>query len=1227
LGVAQDFDGTLDHIRVPDSLNNRLGIGDFTTSVWIKAADENQVGAFLSKRRTSSPFTQLQLTVGTPQAVGSVAASKKVGYFLIDNNITDAESAYTTADVLNGDWKMLTSVRSGLDTLRLYTDGVEAATTSALNTGGQPYDLTNFEPWTIGNANNSSFFDGQIDEVRIASTTRSTAWISAEYTNQSTTTNFYNTNQNEEWNANEWTLYDTITIDNTVIDEALTDFPVYVDLSDLSTQFWNTVTDGGGDIRVTTNANVELAREMVSASTTAMTGELHFKADSISATTDTTFKVWYNGSAGDYSTDATYGAQNVWTNDFVAVWHLGEDLLDSTGNGFTATASGTPTSTPTGYQFDGEDVLLVDNSIGVYIQNEGDVTALVESASEWSSLAGNRQIFDGRSGSGSGWEMKSIAGSIEFSIDTGPVYTVQVDPVGAGRQWFRGDYDGATARIFATSTVGSNTAATGVADISSSNFQMGNQIDLTQPLGSGVTLLQLRISSTTRTAAWISAEYTNQSTTTNFYNINQNEEWNANEWTAYDTITIDNTVIDETLTDFPVYVDLSDLSTQFWNTVTDGGGDIRVTTNTNVELAREVVSASTTLNAGELHFKADTISATTDTTFKVWYNGSAGDYATDATYGAQNVWTGYDLVSHDGLTDSTANQFTGTANGNASSTNLGRVGSETLIGGGTGDYVNFGDIGLHGTSYLTVSLWAKRFGSGTNAGIFSNRTGAPSTDSHTGMRYDSTGANSGGTNLIKFGQQRQSDLADREEESSNNVTLVDTWQHFVYQAASSTGNPFLSIDGTLNTTAAVQGVPRPGGISLPTFTLLTGSTNQLQGQIDEVRVASTSRSDAWIKAEHQNQSTTTDFYNTNNGVSRVVVTIDDHTVGQVDNTFNFQNKTNEALFAFSLGADSSATVDSLAFDATGLKTTTLTDFSNIRLFKDHNNNATYDGTDEQVGGVAVVSQTGVQKGTITFDTDFTATSSTNYILVADWSVFSQGSFLFLDLKPKNISAFDADGTAIIQGAVRSIQHARNNRGGGGSAAAVGGAAAAGNSNVGGGTNDGGDAIDTNTGGGLIGNSPNFKRPTAASGNWNSLTNAYDQTDGTYATTSAANDADFTNYTYSIPGTDTINGIEVKLEVSGTTAAGSIAVSLSWDGGTSWTATKNTATLSTTDTVLTVGGAADTWGRTWTASELSNANFAVRLTGAPSVNTIQVDAIQVRVHNQATGGGGGGGGRI
>ena len=169
---------------------------------------------------------------------------------------------------------------------------------------------------------------------------------------------------------------------------------------------------------------------------------------------------------------------------------------------------------------------------------------------------------------------------------------------------------------------------------------------------------------------------------------------------------------------------------------------------------------------------------------------------------------------------------------------------------------------------------------------------------------------------------------------------------------------------------------------------------------------------------------------------------------------------------------------------------------------------------------------------------------------------------------------------------------------------------------------------TNEGGELIGNDPNFKAPTANSGSWTNPSNAYDNVDGTYATAASAVTNNFTAHGFSVPGSNTIEGIAIKLEVSGTTAAGNIGIELSWDGGTSWTSSGyTTPTLTTTDAVVIIGGASVKWGRTWSPSDFSNANFVVRLTGNPSSNTVQVDAIQARIYHQAGGGGGGGGGAI
>jgi uncharacterized protein YkuJ len=364
-------------------------------------------------------------------------------------------------------------------------------------------------------------------------------------------------------------------------------------------------------------------------------------------------------------------------------------------------------------------------------------------------------------------------------------------------------------------------------------------------------------------------------------------------------------------------------------------------------------------------------------------------------------------------------------------------------------------------------------------------------------------------------------------------------------------------------------------------------------------------------------------------------TINNHSANQVSNAFNFQNQTNETLFAFNLNPTSgvAATTD-ITFTLSGARQINPADFSNLRLYIDNNSDAAYDGGDTQVGGTGVMALSG-QSGSITFNTAFTLILAKDYILVADFNAPERGSSLTINLLRSGVISTDGN-TQDIFGSVDRIQHSRNNRGGGGGASSVVGAVApaahgivgGGGAGVSGDDSDTGGAIDTNIGGGLIGNNPNFKRPTANSGEWTNPASAYDGTDGTYATDSSGSTNNFSNYDFAIPGSNQIYGVAVQLEVSGTTAAGTIGIELSFDGGTTWTTSGTvTPTLTTTDVVVTMGGPANTWGRSWTPIEFSSANFAVRLTGNPSSNTVQVDGLQVRVYSVTTGGGGGGGGRI
>ena len=104
-----------------------------------------------------------------------------------------------------------------------------------------------------------------------------------------------------------------------------------------------------------------------------------------------------------------------------------------------------------------------------------------------------------------------------------------------------------------------------------------------------------------------------------------------------------------------------------------------------------------------------------------------------------------------------------------------------------------------------------------------------------------------------------------------------------------------------------------------------------------------------------------------------------------------------------------------------------------------------------------------------------------------------------------------------------------------------------------------------------------------------------------ACANAANDRHrFRDFSLGLPGSVTlVNGIEVRADVGMNNNGGTsrLCVELSWNGGTSWTAAQAVTLTGAAETTYLFGGAADAWGHVWTAGELTNANFRVRLTDA------------------------------
>jgi hypothetical protein len=85
----------------------------------------------------------------------------------------------------------------------------------------------------------------------------------------------------------------------------------------------------------------------------------------------------------------------------------------------------------------------------------------------------------------------------------------------------------------------------------------------------------------------------------------------------------------------------------------------------------------------------------------------------------------------------------------------------------------------------------------------------------------------------------------------------------------------------------------------------------------------------------------------------------------------------------------------------------------------------------------------------------------------------------------------------------------------------------------------------------------------------------------------------------------IRGIEVRLDakVESTSSSPKMCVQLSWDGGTTWTSTKSTPMLGTSMGTFTLGSATDTWGRSWTTGNLSDANLITLLPSRSALGRI------------------------
>jgi hypothetical protein len=353
-------------------------------------------------------------------------------------------------------------------------------------------------------------------------------------------------------------------------------------------------------------------------------------------------------------------------------------------------------------------------------------------------------------------------------------------------------------------------------------------------------------------------------------------------WSHRIAITIDHTDIDADLTNWTLVFDQSfdsvltqvngPLDADGIRASINGGGDIRFSTDSAGanQLAVDIRDWTTNNTPGsatcEVAVGTFNVSSSADTTIYLWW-GKSGETQPGAatTYGQYNAYdSDYELVyplseNSGSRLDRTSNQETLTPN--SSPTAVGGIVGNANSFDGLNDYLISGTSNpIEGGNTFTVECWSKAPRSQPNgypdAAIVTLAAAGAASDA-LGFWCDAASpptSGSGRSNLVAWF------VAGERIESDNGQWTDDTWEHFAGTSSSTTLK--LLIDG-VEVTDSPKSVTI-GSVRSNTRFLVAAWDFDLDryerdGEIDELRISSTVRSNAWIAANYDNQRNKSGF--------------------------------------------------------------------------------------------------------------------------------------------------------------------------------------------------------------------------------------------------------------------------------------------------------------------------------------------------------------------------------
>ena len=324
--------------------------------------------------------------------------------------------------------------------------------------------------------------------------------------------------------------------------------------------------------------------------------------------------------------------------------------------------------------------------------------------------------------------------------------------------------------------------------------------------------------------------------------------WSNGSWPYRKAVVIHHTNVVSDLTNFPVLVSLtdSDLAAR----AQTNGYDLRFTAADGVtRLAHEIETYTSSNGTLVAWVNVPSLSSTTDTTLFLYYGNpsAANQQNVGGVWGSdfKAVWH----LSNSNFGDSTTNANTGNNSGTTNTT--GKIGDGRSFDG-VNDYV-YTTTRYTDPQHFTLEAWFKTaFASGKNILAYeNNRTGTGST------RWDRQ-IYVGTDGKVHF--ECWSGVAD--DAMSPNTYTDDAWHHVVAVRDDTNDILYLYVDGQEVATAfspnaeVVNSYWRIGSYQSGDY---FGSAGYFPGSIDEVRIAFTARSAAWVRTAYNNQNSPATF--------------------------------------------------------------------------------------------------------------------------------------------------------------------------------------------------------------------------------------------------------------------------------------------------------------------------------------------------------------------------------